>query len=59
MRKVLNMGAVLALAAIFMANAAAAAPHGDRPWDDLGTRIKRVIIGVVTILEDIRSSIPP
>ncbi|MEK6372274.1 MAG: hypothetical protein AABO58_06220 [Acidobacteriota bacterium] len=59
MRKVRNMGAALALAATFMANAAAAAPRGDRPYDDLGTRIKRVIVGIVTILEDIRISIPP
>lgn len=59
MRKVRNMGVVLTLAATFMANAAAAAPRGDRPYDDLGKWIKRAIIGVVTILEDIRSSIPP
>jgi hypothetical protein len=59
MRKVRKMGAALALVATLMTNAAVAAPRGDRPYDDLGARIKRVIIGIVTILEDIRSSIPP
>jgi hypothetical protein len=59
MRKIRNMGAVLALAGAFMAHAAAAAPRSDRPYDDLGNRITRVIIGVVRILEDIRASIPP
>lgn len=61
MRNVRRIGAAIALAvALTVSSPAAASPRGDGgDFRDVMSRIRHAIGRIVTVLEDIRSSIPP
>jgi hypothetical protein len=61
MRKTRRIAAAIALAAALTVGspASASTPGDDRDFRDLKSMIKHVIGRIVTVLEDIRSGIPP